>query len=335
MRTIVRSLPSLIFLGILSLYAVACSSMVGEAPDAGNAMPDAAGPAPRDLGFDSDAFWAADPPPTYCALDGGMLPPPKPPGGTPDCPDDKNRQGCPCTTPGQTAACWPGLRKNRGLGICRDGTTTCVQNEVGSVWGACEGYVLPAPGATSGADACQCFSAGRWALDNLVPCFYSIGGKLVGAASSVVKDGKPTCIDMPKEPLTLPTQPWSKNTLNVDCVGRWTLCYTLKAGDAKNPQPGDCTIASVCTSGDYTTVDMSQALPQLPAWVTTTSAQVACADKFVKSGGYGEMSVDGITVTCDKVQKVFNRVNYCPLSCNMNPTAPECQNCGDGGSGSF
>jgi hypothetical protein len=85
-------------------------------------------PGPPDLRrYDPDAFWENDPPLMSCIPDGGTLPPPKPPGGTPDCPDDKNRQGCPCTTLGEKRACWPGLRANRGLGICRDGETTCVR----------------------------------------------------------------------------------------------------------------------------------------------------------------------------------------------------------------
>ena len=66
--------------------------------------------------------------------------------------------------------------------LCKDGVTTCTQQEVGSVWGPCDGYVLPATGATTGADACQCFSQGRWALDNLVPCFYTYNGEDIGAA---------------------------------------------------------------------------------------------------------------------------------------------------------
>jgi hypothetical protein len=84
-------------------------------------------PTPPDLRFDPDAFWADDPPIMSCVSDGGMLPPPPIPGGTPECPDDKNRQGCPCTTVGEQRACWPGLRQNRNLGICRDGVTTCMR----------------------------------------------------------------------------------------------------------------------------------------------------------------------------------------------------------------
>ena len=341
MRTKARNLPSLflvVVVGLAGLTASGCHTVIGgDQPSGDGGTGDGGGPPPpRDLSFDNDAFWAQDPPPMSCGLDGGMLPPPPIPGGTPECPDDKNRQGCPCAKVGETASCWPGLRKNRGLGICHDGMTTCSQNgEFGAVWGACVGYQLPVPGASGGADACNCFSAGQWKLDNLVPCFYSIDGKLVGAASSVLQAGKPTCPSMPKTPLTLPAQPWSPNTLNVDCVGHWKLCYTLKAGDGKNPLPADCTIATTCTEGDYTTANATSPLPTLPAWVTTTQAQATCAEQFTKTGGYGEMSVDGLTVTCEKVQKVFNRVSYCPLSCNTDPTAPECKNCGDGGSGNF
>src|SRR3990167_844899 len=39
----------------------------------------------------ADAFWADDPPPKVCG-DSGMTP--VVPGGTPECPDDKNREGC-------------------------------------------------------------------------------------------------------------------------------------------------------------------------------------------------------------------------------------------------
>lgn len=323
--------------GLALLTVWSCNNTIGgEAlSDAGVADGGWMPPSPPDLRFDRDAFWADDPPIMSCLSDGGMLPPPPIPGGTPECPDDKNRQGCPCTTVGEQRACWPGLRQNRSLGICRDGVTTCMRvGELNQAWGPCEGYVLPTSGATGGAEACKCFSEGRWALDNLVPCFYTSGGEDIGAASSVIEGGMPKCQSMSK-PLKAPSQPWSPNNLTVDCVGRWKLCYTLKAGDGANPQPSDCVVASVCSEGDYVEAKKTQALPQLPAWATTTQAAIDCAKKFKASGGYGEMSVDGTTVTCDKVQKVFNRVKYCPLSCNTDPTQPECKNCGSGGGGSF
>src|SRR5262245_12681350 len=117
MRTKACLFPSLFALSWL-VFAVGlsgCSSMVGTGNE--DDKEDGGTPGPKDLSFDKDAFWAQDPPPMTCGLDGSMLPLPPLPGGTPDCPDDKNRQGCPCTKPGTQAACWPGLRKNRNLGI--------------------------------------------------------------------------------------------------------------------------------------------------------------------------------------------------------------------------
>src|SRR5262249_46544804 len=131
----------------------------------------------------ADAFWANDPPPMMCGPDSGVTP--KPPGGTPDCPDDKNREGCPCPKEGQTAACWPGFRKNRSKGDCKDGTTTCKKiSETELGWGPCEGYVLPS--GTTGKAACTCFSGGSWNIANLSPCFFSdSSGAVTGAVSTV------------------------------------------------------------------------------------------------------------------------------------------------------
>jgi hypothetical protein len=127
--------------------------------------------------------------------------------------------------------------------------------------------------------------------------------------------------------------------LTVDCEGRFNLCYTLKAGDADAPSDSDCVVARVCT-GDvwYSARDTEQELPPLPSW---NSSDSACAERFATSGGYGEMSVLGLSIECDDVDDgsggefVFNRVNYCPLSCNSDPTGPECMSCMMGGSGMF
>lgn len=285
-----------------------------------------------------DAFWVEDPPPMECLEDGTMRPLEDPPGGTPECPDDKNREGCPCDTPGEMAPCWPGLRVNRNRGICMDGTTTCEPfDEFMGVWGPCVGAVLPVDGVDLGPQACRCFSQGRWELDNLSPCFitYNPGG--VYAVSTNASTGQCGTADGP--PPTPPTPTWSANRLTVDCEGRFDLCYTLKAGDAESPSASDCTVARVCTGEFwYATRDQVQELPDLPSWV---GSDTACAQQFMDSGGYGEMSVLGLSVECDPIddgmggEYVFNRVNYCPLSCNMNPTAPECQNCMMGGSGMF
>jgi hypothetical protein len=289
--------------------------------------------------FDPDAYWADDPPPQQC-FDGGLDYPV--PGGTPECPDDKNREGCPCKVSGEKAPCWPGYRKNRNRGVCHDGTTTCIQKgENERAWGPCEGYQLPT--GTEGAAACLCFSAGQWKISNLVPCFVDMGGGpgSAGAVSTLWNGSQAACPPLSGNTIVQPSQPWSPNTLRVDCSGHFKLCYTLKAGSAQSPQPSDCVLASVCTEADYPTANVEQAFPDLPSWLATSPAQTQCAQQFASSGGYGEMTVVGLSVECDEIDddsggpKVFNRVQYCPLACAQNPNGPGCENCQAGGSGSF
>ncbi|MFH2004985.1 MAG: hypothetical protein ABI333_00230 [bacterium] len=287
-----------------------------------------------------DAFFAADPPPQYCgpgSPDAAVLP-----GGTPECPDDKNREGCPCAPHGATAPCWPGLRVDRNRGICQDGVTTCLYfNEFVGQWGPCEGYVLPVPGATLGPQACNCFSMGSWEIDNLSPCFVTYNGNQIYAVSTFDAGGGAQCpTNLPQNPPPNPEPgyDWSANRLNVDCAGQFELCYTLRAGDENNPDPvNDCVVVSVCVDAWYDTPGVVQDLPNLPGW---TSSNTTCAAQFANSGGYGEMSVVGLSVECEDIDDngsayIFHRIGYCPLSCNTNPSAPECQNCGNGGSGSF
>ena len=282
-----------------------------------------------------DAFWAADPPARSCVVDGGT---PVLPGGTPECPDDKNREGCPCPAAGMTASCWPGLRANRGLGVCKDGVTTCQRiGEVYLGWGPCQGYTLPTPGATTGKAACECFSAGRWQVDNLLPCILNgadgtPGGG--GAVSTIIVNGQAQC---PPLPIMQPATAWSTDRVTADCGGHFQLCYSIKAGDVANPQAGDCEIVKVCTEADYTT-GATKDFPSLPSWISTSAAAKTCTLKFDQTGGYGEMSVVGTSITCDGVgPKVFNRVKYCPRKCLAvpPPNVPECMNCGQGGSGTF
>lgn len=280
----------------------------------------------------ADAFWADDPPPKVCG-DSGVMP--IVPGGTPECPDDKNREGCPCFKEGATAACWPGYRKNRNRGICKDGTTTCTRKgETTLAWGPCGGYQLPT--GTSGKEACTCFSGGSWKIANLSPCFYSDSTGVMGAVSTIPtydSTGKVTAVNCPST-FTKPTANWSKTTLTVDCAGRFKLCFTIKAGDAKTPLATDCVVAKQCVEGDYTTINKEQPFGELPSWINTDKT---CAAKFDKIGGYGEMSVDGTSVECDAVNTIFNRVPYCPTKCNdaAHAADPECVSCSSGGGGSF
>jgi hypothetical protein len=297
--------------------------------------------------------------------------PPRPPiGGTQECPDDKNKPGCGCDTPDQTAACWTGSRAQRGHGVCKDGQTTCKQtSENTRVWGDCVGEVLATPGATKGPAACKCFSAGLWHLANLSPCFVASCG--AGEASncgptnnqsccgenladpllqgfyaeSTIPDGAggykcPDFVANGSNPPAKPAGPWTTSDLTTDCAGHFKLCYELKAGDFKNPLPTDCSLTKVCTEGDYTTVNVDQPFGSLDSWVSPDSA---CAKQWATVGGYGEMSVVGISVACDPVDDgagnsfVFNRIQYCPRKCQngANATDPECASCKPDGSGKF
>lgn len=283
--------------------------------------------------YTPDQLWANDPPPPWCGPAGA--PAPQPPGGTPDCPDDKNREGCPCSTVGQTAACWPGLRANRSLGICKDGTTTCVsKGELDKVWGPCTGYVLPDKTATKGAAACKCFSKGQWKIDNLVPCYANNNGTYF-ATSTACNGSVP--------PMTQPTAPWSPDTVTVDCAGHFKLCYSIKVGDAKNPTPQDCTISTVCTEADYVEANKPQKFPDLGGWVSSPSAST-CVQKVMDTANpaptYGEMTVVGKSVRCDDISDngqplVFNRIPYCLLGCQPGSTDPKCAGCQPTGSGTF
>ena len=287
-----------------------------------------------------EAFFADDPPPEYCGPQGGAGEVPEPPGGTPDCPDDKNREGCPCDTVGEQGRCWPGMRVNRDRGICHDGTTVCEPfNEFYGAWGPCEDYALPADGVEMGPEACRCFSEGLWDIDNLSPCFYLSQNGTYAVSSYAGAGGRATCPAPPNAgpPQPQPGQDWSTNRLTVDCAGQFELCYTLRAGDAAHPSDRDCIVASVCTEAWYSESGVEQGLPALPGWA---GDDPNCAAEFVDGGGYGEMSVLGLSVECDEISVqaepyVFSRVPYCPFDCAERPNAADCVGCGQAGSGSF
>jgi hypothetical protein len=282
-----------------------------------------------DMDYSAEQIYANDPPPMTC--DGGGMPPPV--GGTPQCPSDKNLPGCPCSPVGATATCWTGLRKDRNHGVCHDGMTTCIQsNEAFPVWGPCTGEQLPT--GTTGKAACKCFSGGHWQIANLEPCFLTNLGTNMTVAYAATPGNPVTCpFDMGTVMPIVPAS-WSTDTLTVDCTGQFNLCYTIKAGNPMNPQPTDCILAKACASGYYKMANVVQMWPDLPGWQSDPS-MAACVAQFMNTGGYGEMSVDGQSDECDLVNKVFQRVTYCPLSCNTNPDAGACQGCGNGAGGNF
>jgi hypothetical protein len=105
-----------------------------------------------------------------------------------------------------------------------------------------------------------------------------------------------------------------------------------------SPSDTDCVLARTCVEDWYEAANVTQELPPLPPWVGNDPV---CAQRFQQMGGYGEMSVRGLSIECDPIddgsgeEYVFNRVSYCPASCDQMPTAPECMNCRMGGSGDF
>ncbi|MDD9947779.1 MAG: hypothetical protein OXU20_42455 [Myxococcales bacterium] len=283
-----------------------------------------------------DAFFIDDAPPPYCGPDGGRREP-MDPGGTPGCPADKNRQGCPCPEEGMKASCWPGQRIHRNRGICEDGRTVCQGTlEFGLQWGPCDGYVLPEEDAEEGAEACECFTAGRWQLDNLVPCLQQNDGKVFMYSSSLDKDGNYRCESLASPPPS-PAAHWADSVLNVDCEGRFELCYTIKAGDSDQPSQDDCIIMRECFDVWYE--DARSDVPlRLSGWASSDSD---CGKRFMREGGYGEMTVKGLSIQCQEVDdgdgnpRVFFRTNYCPPDCKERPNDAECRDCTTGGDGEF
>jgi hypothetical protein len=335
-----KAIATIASASIAAMLAVACGSSGSTFPPGGENGDNVNNPDNGNTGQfgetetpNPDAFWAKDPPPQWCGPDNA--PAPQPPGGTPDCPDDKNREGCPCPEVGMKAKCWPGLRANRNLGICQDGEVECVRiGEVQKVWGACKGYVLPKPGATKGKDACKCFSAGKWDIENVRPCIYWMTTRdNVTRAESTQSTG--ACRQQNEQASAY----WSKNTLTVDCAGTFRLCYTVKAGNIDDPKPTDQVLGESCTEGNYPVENVPTEFPPLPHW---QSGQ-APAKAFYDNGGYGELTVKGLSVRCDPVDDgagnrfVFQRIKYCPFKCNDpgNETLPECVNCRNGATGNF
>jgi hypothetical protein len=206
------------------------------------------------------------------------------------------------------------------------------------IWGPCGGEKLPT--GTTGKASCACFSGGTWAIANLEPCFLTVTNGTTTTTTAFAStpassaSQPPTCpFDMSTGIPTVPAT-WSSDTLQADCTGSFTLCYTIKAGDSKNPLSTDCILAKSCTSGYYPTANAVQTWQPLPGWVSNASMS-ACVNQFTTTGGYGEMSVNGQSDECELIDKVFQRVTYCPASCNTNPDAGACQGCGNGGSGMF
>jgi len=201
----------------------------------------------------------------------------------------------------------------------------------GGVAGAGSAGTAGNAGCAADAAVSSCFVHGSWQIDNVEPCFFTVAGADAGTsegAISTVQSG-PQQFQCPSDFTAAPADSWSTDALTTDCVGHYTLCYTLKAGSGTNHQPNDCVVAQVCAENDYIAANQLQPWPDLPGWLATGS-QTACAQAFTESGGYGVKSVSGTATGCGAIAKILSTVTYCPLACNgPNPPA-SCASCASG-----
>jgi len=203
-------------------------------------------------------------------------------------------------------------------------------------------------GTDGGAQTCgTCLVHGRWQIDNLSPCFVSMApptdagassadagasaGAVVGVVSTQVSGGTARC---PADPTAKPTEPWSTDMLTTDCPGHYRLCVVLKAGNAKAPAPGDCTVIESCADDDYAVANQAQMWAKLPGWMAASGA-ISCAQKLHDHGGYALLTVSGTATGCGTVQKTLSTITYCPFACMAMPTSVDCGGCMSGGRSDF
>ncbi|MEA2701009.1 MAG: hypothetical protein QOI66_5280 [Myxococcales bacterium] len=205
-----------------------------------------------------------------------------------------------------------------------------------------------APGADGGGQTCgTCLVHGRWQVDNLSPCFVTVApaadagsgsadggaspGAVAGVVSTQLSGGTASC---PTDPTVKPTVPWSTDTLTTDCPGHYRLCVVLKAGNAKAPAAGDCTVVESCADDDYAVANQAQMWAKLPGWMADSGA-ISCAQKLHDHGGYALLTVSGTATGCGTVQKTLSTITYCPFVCMAMPTSAECGGCMSGGRSDF
>jgi hypothetical protein len=184
----------------------------------------------------------------------------------------------------------------------------------------------------------RCFTKGQWKVDNLVPCLVEGESQRFFLYSSRSSAGGYVCDPVRSTPPPAPDSAWSSSTLQVDCAGKFELCYTLKAGSSAAPKPTDCSLVKLCVNTVYAQPGLTQRLPDLPGWSTEDSV---CSKRFVDRGGYGEMSVRGTNQTNQPIDDghgqplIFERTTYCSPTCNDTPDLPECKDCSVNGTGMF
>jgi hypothetical protein len=174
-----------------------------------------------------------------------------------------------------------------------------------------------------------------------VPCIYTDPDKGTYLYSSKPDaNGSYLCDPVSADtlPPTAPSASWTTSRLSVDCAGQFELCYTLKAGKASDPKDSDCVLTRSCVDVWYAEAGKLKNLPDIAGWVATNTT---CGARFKDVGGYGEMSVRGVSIECDPVDDgdgrayVFERTSYCRPDCNDMPDSEECKDCSVSGAGKF
>jgi hypothetical protein len=165
-----------------------------------------------------------------------------------------------------------------------------------------------------------------WQIDNLAVCVgqHTAFTDTLLYSSSPGGD-KPQCDAGRRFPQPVPARDWSDQRLSSPCTGAGTLVLRVRQGDAADPSADDCIIAEQQLEFDYTTADQPLTLPALAPW---SAQDQACARAYEEQGGYLEFRVESAEVGCGKDGSTVKYVNQCPVTCDLDPSGPECEDCG-------
>jgi hypothetical protein len=180
----------------------------------------------------------------------------------------------------------------------------------------------------SSADDCPCRLATQF--ENLALCVLpttAFGPTRVYSSSWDATSNKPICEPATVGPQPTPTAPWTAVKVSSACQGTAELCVSVRAGDVKSLSAEDCTLATRCTSIDYSTPNQIVDVLPLAGWMAESSG---CALRHEQLGAYLEFTVQSETLGCGMGVESTTRVAVCPSRCQANPTAAGCETCGNG-----
>jgi len=192
-------------------------------------------------------------------------------------PTSQDLSGCNCPSAGTTRACYSGDAQTRNVGLCKDGTQTCVAQNEFATWGPCAGQVLPAPPVCDGTVDASC--NGKVGCNNPVcastpicntgctdgqtrPCY---DGPTGTENRGVCKDGTQTCVNGQWGACTGEVLPQPVNccdAIDHACTGK-PGCLNVLACLAASCCQGGCDAGAVdpgcvCTTGTGDTATCPQ-----------------------------------------------------------------------------